>query len=286
MILSNGRKSRILVVPLLAALAGLASAQCPQNDGQVVGGLKTYPRPSDNYAVQYQIGNGDWTTATVYISYYGQTTGSPYRKVSGYTAGTTSMSFTSIPALANTTVQLRVTKLFGTPFQASDHVSLRPSVKLAGVTTRSDGTVEISTFTAANFAGEQFILWWNRGADGGGVEGLAFFLNPPYPEPTGNNVKVVKSWDDLTDPSSPVNALPIDTLDFEGQVELESTGNAVYPVPANIVKVFLGPTAWVQGKLQFAPSKKRRRFPVRACSTEACSTIFAAIAMTTTEPTL
>jgi hypothetical protein len=26
--------------------------------------------------------------------------------------------------------------------------------------------VEISTFTASNFAGEQFILWWNRGTDG------------------------------------------------------------------------------------------------------------------------
>jgi len=247
-------------VPLLAALAGLASAQCPQNDGQVVGELRTYPRPSDNYTVQYQIGNGDWTTATVYISYYGQTTGSPYRTVSGYTAGTTSMSFTSIPARANNTVQLRVTKLFGTPFQESDHVSLRPSVRLvagkrAGVITRSDGTVEISTFTAPNFAGEQFILWWDRGTDGGGVEGLAFFLNPPYPEPTGNNVKIVKSWGDLTDPTSPVNALPIDTLDFEGQVELENTGKAVYPVPANIVNVFFGPTAWVQGKLQFAPSK-------------------------------
>ncbi len=87
------------------------------------------------------------------------------------------------------------------------------------------------------------------------MEGLAFFLNPPYPEPTGNNVKVVNSWADLTDPASPVNTLPIDTLDFEGQVELENTGKAVYPVPANIVKVFLGPTAWVQGKLQFAQSK-------------------------------
>ncbi len=165
------------------------------------------------------------------------------------------MSFTSIPAHANTAVQLRVKKLFGTPFQASDHVSLRPSVKLAGVTTRSDGTVEISTFTAPNFAGEQFILWWNRGTDGGGVEGLALFLNPPYPEPMGNNVKVVKSWADLIDPNSPVDALPIDTLDFEGQVELEGTGKNVYPVPANIVKVFLGPTAWVQGKFQFAQSK-------------------------------
>ena len=258
MIPGSRRNSPILFVPLLAALAGLASTDCalkpgPVN-GEVMGGLITYPRPSDNYAVQYQIGNGAWTTATVYISHYGQTTGSPYRTVSGYTAGTTSMSFTSIPAQANTTVQLRVTKKFGTPFQVSDHVSLRPSVKLAGVTTRSDGTVEISTFTAANFAGEQFILWWNRGADGGGVEGLAFFLNPPYPEPMGNNVKVVNSWADLSDSNS-VTASPIDTLDFEGQVELEGTGKAVYPVPANIVKVFLGPTAWVQGKLQFAPSK-------------------------------
>lgn len=249
-------------VPLLAVLAGLAStsgglafAQCPQNDGQVVGPLKTYPLASDNYAVQYQIGNGSWTTATVYISYYGQTTGSPYRNVSGYTAGTTSMSFASIPALANTTVRLRVNKLFGTPFQQSDHVSLRPSVKLAAVDTRSDGTVEISTFTTANFAGEQFILWWNRGADGGGVEGLAFFLNPPYPEPSGKHVKVVKSWADLTDPASPVDAAPIDTLDFEGQVELGGTGDAVYAVPANIAAVFLGPTAWVQGKFQLAASK-------------------------------
>ncbi len=220
-----------------------------------MGPLKTYPLASDNYAVQYQIGNGSWTTATVYISYYGQTTGSPYRNVSGYTAGTTSMSFASIPALANTTVRLRVNKLFGTPFQQSDHVSLRPSVKLAAVDTRSDGTVEISTFTTANFAGEQFILWWNRGADGGGVEGLAFFLNPPYPEPSGKHVKVVKSWADLTDPASPVDAAPIDTLDFEGQVELGGTGDAVYAVPANIAAVFLGPTAWVQGKFQLAASK-------------------------------
>jgi len=247
-------KSKIVFVPLVAAFAGLASAQCPQNDGQVVGGLRTYPLPSDNYAVQYQIGNGSWTTATVYISYYGQTTGSPYANASGYTAGTTSMSFTSIPARANTTVQLRVTKLFGTPFQASDQVSLRPSVKPAYVNTRSDGTVEISTFTASNFAGEQFILWWNRGADGGGVEGLAFFLNPPYSAPTGGNVKVVNSWNDLINPASPVDAPPFDTLDFEGQVQLEGTGKAVYPVPPNIAKIFLGPSSWVQGKFSFSGS--------------------------------
>src|SRR5580704_9707352 len=178
MLLGDWRELGFLFVPLLTALAGLASAQCPQNDGQVTGGLKTYPLASDRYAVQYSINGGASTAAMVYISYYGQTTGSPYANVSGYTAGTTSMSFTSIPALPNASVQLRVTKLFGTPSQASDQVSVRPSVKQIGVTTNSDGTVSISTSTASNFAGEQFILWWNRGADGGGVEGLVFFLNP------------------------------------------------------------------------------------------------------------
>ncbi len=241
---------------LLAAFARLVAAQCPQNDGTVIN-LQTYPLASTTYAVQYQIDGGAWTPAMVYISYYGATTGSPYQNDSGYTAnatstvGTTSMSFTSISAHANALVNLRVTKLFGTPFQASDRVSVRPSVKPIGVETGSDGTVEISMFTTSTFNGEQFILWWNRGTDGGGVEGLAFFLNPPYTAPTGGNVKVVHSWNDLIDPSSPVDALPIDTLDFEGQVELENTGKAVYPVPPNIVNVFLGPSAWVQGKLQF-----------------------------------
>ena len=74
---------------------------------------------------------------------------------------------------------------------------MRPSVKPIGVETGSDGTAEISTFTTSNFNGEQFILWWNRGTDGGAVEGLAFFLNPPYTAPTGGNVKVVHSWNDL-----------------------------------------------------------------------------------------
>jgi hypothetical protein len=244
---------------LLAAFAGPAAAQCPQIGGNVVGGPVAYPRPSDDYAVQYQMGGGAWTPAAVYISYYGETLGSPYRNNSGYNPGTTSMSFTSIPAHANSTVQLRVTKLFGSPksFQASDHVSVRPSIKPIGVNTRSDGTVEISTFTASNFAGEQFILWWNRGTDGGGVEGLAFFLNPPYTAPAaGSNVRVVNSWKDLNDHKSPVDAAPIDTLDIEGQVELEGTGNDVYPVPSNILKIFLGPNAWVQGKLSFPPLPK------------------------------
>jgi hypothetical protein len=251
MVLGKRRMSELFLGLLLAALARLAFADCRLNDGQVIY-PQTYPLSSVTYAVQYQIDGGSWTTPMVYISFYGATTGSPFRNVSGYTAGTTSMSFTSIPVHAKALVRLRVTKLFGTPtpFQMSDHVSVRPSVKPIAVHTDGDGTVEISTFTTADFAGEQFVLAWNRGTDGGGVEGLAFFLNPPYVEPAGTNVQVVTTPADLLD-SYPSN---IDTLDFEGQVAIQTTGNKVYSVPSGITNVFLGPNAWVQGKLQFPAS--------------------------------
>jgi hypothetical protein len=240
---------------LLAMATGLAFAGCRQDDGKVIN-PQTYPMSSLTYAVQYQIDGGSWTTPMVYISFYGATTGSPFRTVSGYTVGTpslantTSMSFTSIPVRANALVKLRVTKLFGTPFQAGDHVSVRPSLKPVEIHTDGDGTVEISTFTAANFAGEQFVLAWNRGADGGGVEGLAFFLNPPYATPKGDHVQIVSSPADL------LTSYPskIDTLDFEGHVAIETTGDQVYSVPPGFSNVFLGPNAWVQGKLQFPAS--------------------------------
>ena len=240
------------VVALLSC-AGGALAQCPKNDGTILPSLVTYPKTSDQYAVQYQVGAGDWTSAMVYISYYGQTAASPYRGDSGYTPGKTSLSFVSIPAQANALVRLRVAKLSGGPFQATDRVSVRPTPKLVGVETERDGTVHISTFTPGNFEGEQFILWWNRGSDGGGVEGLAFFLNPPYPQPTGH-VKMVYGPTDLTDDLS-----SYDTLDFEGIVPIGSTGNAAYSVPDNILNVFLGPNAWVQGKLRFTVKGATRR---------------------------
>jgi hypothetical protein len=251
MVLGKRRMSEMFLGLLLTALTGLAFAECRLNDGQVIY-PQTYPLASVTYSVQYQVDGGNWTTPMVYISFYGATTGSPYRNVSGYTAGTTSMSFTSIPVHANALVRLRVTKLFGTPtpFQMSDHVSVRPSVKPIAVHTDGDGTVEISTFTTADFAGEQFVLAWNRGTDGGGVEGLAFFLNPPYVEPAGTNVQIVTAPADLLD-SYPSN---IDTLDFEGQVAIKTTGDKVYSVPSGITNVFLGPNAWVQGKLQFPAS--------------------------------
>lgn len=164
------------------------------------------------------------------------------------------MSFVRIPSQASASVRLRVTKLPNGPFRFSDHVSVRPSPKPAAVATVSDGTVD-ATFTAGNFDGEQFILWWNRGTDGGGVEGLAFFLDPPYPEPAGSNVLKVTSWDGLE--SASLNG--IDTLDFEGMVLLGSTGDVAYPVPDRINSIFLGPNAWVQDKLIFTAKSATRR---------------------------
>jgi hypothetical protein len=164
------------------------------------------------------------------------------------------MSFVSIPSESSAVVKLRVTKLFGTPFQHSDHVSVRPSIKPFLVDTQPDGTALISTFTASNFGGEQFILWWERGEDSAGVEGLAVFLNPPYIAPApASNVRVVKGQFDLADLTG------IDTLDFEGFVQLGPGGAVAYPVPDNILTIFFGPGAWVQGKLQFNPKSVTRK---------------------------
>jgi hypothetical protein len=124
------RLSELFLGLLLAGGAGLAVADCQVSDGRVID-PQTYPMSSLTYSVQYQIDGGSWTTLMVYISFYGATMGSPFRNVSGYTPGTTSMSFTSIPLHPNALVKLRVTKLFGTPFQASDRVSLSPAVKLS-----------------------------------------------------------------------------------------------------------------------------------------------------------
>jgi hypothetical protein len=245
---------------LLALMGGYAVASstvCPDNDAIPPTSPRSYATvpTSDQYLVQYQVGAGPWTNAVVYISYYGETLASPYRKESGYTVGTTSMSFVSIPAQAGAAVRLRVSKLSNGPFRSGDHVSVRPSIKPVAVSTRTDGTVELATVTAGNFDGEQFILWWNRGTDGGAVEGLAFFLDPPYTEPTGTNVLKVTSWNDLASAS----LKNIDTLDFEGMVLLGATGNLAYPVPDRINNIFLGPGAWVQGKLNFTAKSATRQ---------------------------
>jgi len=217
---------RYAIVPLLlAAAAGVASARQITNSGCAVGPTATYPATpdaypmtSDQYAVQYMLGGeAGWTDARVYISKYGDTDASPYRSDSGYTVGETSMSFVSIPAGSGANVQLRVTLLAGPPtpapipFLRSDSVSVRPSVKRVDTELMSDGTVQISTSTGENFAGEQFILWWDRGkTQGGGIQGLAFFLDPIYKAPTGPNVRVIATPTDLAGDLS-----PYDTLDLE-----------------------------------------------------------------------
>ena len=214
----------------------------------------TYPNPAgvDRYAVQYSVDDGPWTAANVNISVYGGTLASPYRGDSGYSAAQeTSLSYASIPAHASAGVRLRVTKLFGTPFTPDDHVSVRPHVKPIDVDTRSDGTVEISLKTASDFGGEQFLLWWDRGTEGAAIEGLAFFVDPPYTAPaTDPTVKVVSSWSDLATPGALDG---ITTIDFEGFVQIGGSGDGVLSVPAQVVSIFFGPGAWVQGKLRFAP---------------------------------
>ena len=258
------RSEIVLVLAAQLLCAGVAWAGCVDQYPTPPGSPLDYPRTSDLYAVQFQVGGGGWTNVRVYVSYYGATNASPFRQDSGYIgypgfmpaswAGITSMSFVSIPAQANTFVKLRVTKLFGTPFQPSDHVSVRPSLKPVAVDTQPDGTVVISTFTASDFRGEQFVLWWNRGTDSAAVESLAFFLNPPYAPPGApNRVKVVHAQSDLDDVTG------YDTLDFEGMVQVGPGGAVAYPVPDNILTIFLGPDAWVQGKLLFTVKNATRK---------------------------
>jgi hypothetical protein len=241
-----------VALAISANLRAAPSSDCVVHDATPPAVPLVYPTPPptvDRYAVQYGVDGGPWTSATVYISVYGGTLASPFRDDSGYSASQeTSLSFVSIPAHANAAVRLRVTKLFGTPFEGRDRVSVRPSVKRMDVDTRQDGSVEISTATNAQFAGEQFVLWWERGTEGAAIEGLAFFLDPPYAPPAiTSTVRVIRSSDDLD------NLDGIDTLDFEGIVPIGPAGDDVFSVPPEVLNIFLGPGAWVQGKLRFEP---------------------------------
>ncbi len=250
-------KRQYLIVPLLLAVpASVWSAQlitptpaCAVTDKDATYPKTplTYPMTSDRYAVQYQLGNsGTWTNAQVYISYYGGTYASPNRSSSGYVTDT-SMSFVSIPAGPGTAVALRVTKLWSSAFPAANHVSVRPQAKAIHVDSASGNLVQLSTTTAANFAGDQFLLWWDGGAQQSGIiQSLVFFLNPPYAKPTGSNVKVIATSSDLS-----ADLTAFDTLDFEGTVAVASSGAQAFVVPANINNVFLGPGTWLQGKLRF-----------------------------------
>jgi hypothetical protein len=207
----------------------------------------TYPMISDQYAVGYKLGNGSWSNAPVHISYYGGTLASPFNTNSGYISNQTSMSFVSIPAAANTTVYLRVTNL-NSGFVASDNVSVRPRVKPVTVNVGGQGIAELSTTTAPDFNGEQFLLWWSDGTNGGSIQSLVFFLDPPYTPPAGTNVKTITTNTDLT------NVTNFDTLIFQGTFALVGGGYADYYVPTNITQNYLAPDAWVRGKLHFTYS--------------------------------
>ena len=189
--------------------------------------------------------NGGWSNAPVYISYYGGTLASPFNTNSGYISNKTSMSFVSIPAAANTQVYLRVTNLMS-GFVAGDDVSVRPRTKPVAVNVSADGTVALSTTTALGFNGDQFLLWWSDGTNGGSIQSLVFFLDPPYaPPPASATVKTITTNTDLTGLSH------IDTLIFQGSFQLVDGGYMDYNVPTNITTIFLAPGAWVQGKLHF-----------------------------------
>jgi hypothetical protein len=203
-----------------------------------------YPLASDQYAVEYKLGTGGWTNVPVHISYYGGTLASPFNIASGYLSNKTSMSFVSIPAFAGATVSLRVTNL-NSGFTAADNVSVRPSTKPVTVSVGGNGVATLTTTTASNFNGDQFLLWWSDGTNGGNIQSLVFFLDPPYPAPAGPGVKTITTNTALT------NLTNIDTLIFQGTFELVPGGYGDYYVPTNITKIYLAPDAWVQGKLHF-----------------------------------
>ena len=249
-------RSHLLVLLLWAAFTSAALAQtncaCVTTNGCAdVDPSVFYPEPplcypmiSDQYAVGYKLGNGSWSNAPVRISYYGGTLASPFNTNSGYISNNTSMSFVSIPAAANTTVYLRVTNL-NSGFVVGDNVSVRPSTRPVTVNVGGQGIAELSTTTAPDFNGEQFLLWWSDGTNGGTNRALVLFLDPPYPAPPGTNVKTITTNTDLTSVSN------FDTLIFQGTFELVAGGYGDYCVPTNITKIYLAPGAWVQGKLHF-----------------------------------
>jgi lysophospholipase L1-like esterase len=239
----------LLAAASAASIAMAGTPQCPLTISPLIevypASALTYPIPSDQYAVQFKLDGGGWTDAMVYITKYGGTMASPFHTYSGYPQDKTSMSFVNVTVSARTSVALRVTKLASPGFPGPSRVSVRPRARGVAVDSVSSTTVELSTRTPEDFAGEQFILWWDGGdpQNNGGIQGLAFFLNPAYEKPTTGRMKTISSPDDLKDVSS------FDTLDFEGIVG--GADPIVFDIPANIQTVFLGPGSWLRGKLRF-----------------------------------
>jgi lysophospholipase L1-like esterase len=250
-----------LLLALFAAVAAAQDLSCPSiPTGELdPGSPLNYPMMSDRYAVSYSLNGGGSTGAPVYISYYGLTHASPWLPFSNYileaknaagveTAAGTSMSFVSIPVPGpGVQIVITVTKLWGSSFQ---NPSVRPNSKSIGASLMPDGTITISTQTPTPFDGEQFVLWWNGvtgSGEGGQIQGLVFFLNPVYSAPSAaSNVLTVNSPTDLT--GIPTN---VDTLEINKTIQVATTGDAAFVVPSQIRTIYLGPNAWLQGKLRF-----------------------------------
>lgn len=270
----------LLILVLAGRAIAAATPPCPIKYNKKIEIYPTpplrYPMTSDQYSVEYQItpvsaasgadensgaeATGGWETPRVYMTTYGGTNASPFETYSLYQPDATSMSFVSIPAAANVFVTVRVKMLTGPPLSAGGPVSLRPSAKDFHLDWVSGYTAQFSRKTGEDFAGEQFVLWWEglpASYHSSSIEGLAIFLDPPYPKPTVG-VKTVRHWSELKG----VDLTPFQALDFEGDVVLgdatptQAEGALAFEVPANITEVYLGPGAWVQGKLRFDQTGK------------------------------
>ena len=128
---------------------------------------------------------------------------------------------------------------------------VRPSAKPVDVSTASDGTVNLYTLTADNFAGDQFVLWWGDNAPGrqpGKIRNFGFGLVPrSILRPADGHERVDRYR--VNESHKPVQ---LQYPDLPGNRRAWRNGRPAYVVPSNITNIFLAPGAWVQGKLRFA----------------------------------
>ena len=232
----------------LLLCSGVALAQCPTTDATLPSQPLTYPMTSDQYSVQYQIGGGGWTNATVYISYYGETDASPYRTNSGYTVGKTSMSFVSIPAQANAMVRLRVTNWFRHSV-SGERSGIRAAQRQADkrhYRQRRYGADLHSHRGQFRRRAVHPVVESRRGRRRRGRVGVL----PKSALHTPGGQQREGSWPRLR--TLPEISPPSTHWISRAPWRSDRPENVAYPVPANILNIFLGPNAWVQGKLRFA----------------------------------
>ena len=160
------------------------------------------------------------------------------------------MSFVSIPATASTAVAIRVTKIFGSNFPAISQMSVRPTAKGSSSQFGEPHRCPALYDDGGEFRGRSVHPVWNGTAtESGAIQGLGIFLDPPYTRPTGSNVKVVPRPRTL--PAISPRSTPWTSRERSLSRQPE---RAAFVVPANINNIFLGPGAWLQGKLRFTQS--------------------------------